>query len=150
MDRRFATFYLNRLLFGVEVHRVQEVMGHQAMTRVPLAPPVVRGLMNLRGQIVTALDLRTRIGLPERPAKELPVNLVVRNGDEAVSLLVDGIGDVVEVDDGMFEPPPSTLQGAARDLICGAYKLRNELLLVLDCEKAMTLDQSDSAPKSSR
>ena len=145
MATRISTFYLDRLWFGLDVDHVQEVIRYQEITPVPLAPAMVRGLINVRGQIMTALDLRQRMGLPDRPANKRPMNLVIRGSDEAVSLLVDDIGEVCEVDDSMFEPPPSTLQGAARDLICGAYKLRDELLIVLDAEKAMTLKQGNSA-----
>lgn len=137
--KQFATFYLDRLLFGVEVNKVQEVIRYQETTRVPLAPAIVTGLINLRGQIVTALDLRRRLELAERPADRLPMNVVVRAGDEAVSLLVDEIGDVLEVEDEMFESPPETLKGVARELIRGAYKLKDRLLLVLDTEKAVSI-----------
>jgi len=137
--KQFATFYLDRLLFGVEVGKVQEVIRYQEMTRVPLAPSVVTGLINLRGQIVAALDLRRRLELTERAADRLPMNVVVRAGDEAVSLLVDEIGDVLEVEDESFEPPPETLKGVAHELIRGAYKLKDRLLLVLDTEKAVSI-----------
>jgi len=137
--KQFATFYLDRLLFGVEVGKVQEVIRYQEMTRVPLAPSVVTGLINLRGQIVTALDLRRRLELTERAADRLPMNVVVRAGDEAVSLLVDEIGDVLEVEDESFEPPPETLKGVAHELIRGAYKLKDRLLLVLDTEKVVSI-----------
>jgi purine-binding chemotaxis protein CheW len=137
--KQFATFHLDRLLFGVEVGKVQEVIRYQEMTRVPLASSVVAGLINLRGQIVTALDLRKRLELAERTSDRLPMNVVVRNGEEAVSLLVDEIGDVLEVEDEAFETPPETLKGNARDLIRGAYKLKERLLLVLDTEKAVNL-----------
>src|SRR5262245_33457779 len=110
------------------------------MTRVPLAPPVVRGLINLRGQIVTAIDLRRRLQLSERPAEQPPMNVVIRTDNEAVSLLVDEIGDVREVDEETFERPPETLKGVARELIRGAYKLKDRLLLVLDTEKAVCLE----------
>src|SRR5438445_1840154 len=96
--RQFCTFFLDELFFGVEVKKVQEVLRYQVMTRVPLAPPVVRGLINLRGQIVTAMDLRIRLQLSELPADQLPMNVVVRDGDGATSLLVDRIGDVLEVE----------------------------------------------------
>lgn len=135
--KQFSTFYLDRYLFGVEVSQVQEVVRHQEMTRVPLVPAVIAGLINLRGQIVTALDLRRRLQMPARAADKLPVNVVVRCGDEAVSFLVDEIGDVLTVADETFEAPPETLQGEARELIRGAYKLSDRLLLVLDAEKTM-------------
>jgi purine-binding chemotaxis protein CheW len=138
--KQFATFYLDRLLFGVEVAKVQEVIRYQEMTRVPLASSVVTGLINLRGQIVTALDLRRRLDLAERASDRLPMNVVVRTGDEAVSLLVDEIGDVLEVEDEIFESPPETLQGVARELIRGAYKLKDRLLLILDTEKTVTIN----------
>lgn len=135
MTRQFSTFYIDRLFFGVEVSKVQEVIRYQEMTRVPLAPVIVAGLINLRGQIVTAIDLRRRLELDERAAGRLSVNVVVRTGDEAVSLLVDEIGDVLELEDRDFEPAPETLQGIARELIRGAYKLKERLLLVLETEK---------------
>jgi len=137
--KQFSTFYLDRLLFGVEVARVQEVLRYQEMTPVPLAAPVVSGLINLRGQIVTALDLRRRLKLAERATDRLPMNVVVRVGEEAVSLLVDEIGDVFEVDDDAFELPPETLQGEARRLIRGAYKLEDKLLLVLDTDEVVSV-----------
>ncbi len=136
---QFCTFYLDGLFFGVDVLSVQEVIRYQEMTRVPLASAVVRGLINLRGQIVTAVDLRQRLELRERPADQLPMNVVVRTDDGAVSLLVDEIGDVLEVDQENFERPPETLQGAARTLIRGVYKLKDSVLLILDTEKAVTV-----------
>jgi purine-binding chemotaxis protein CheW len=114
---------------------VQEVMRTLEMTPVPLAPHAVRGLINLRGQIVTAIDLRRRLGLPERAADQEPMNVVMRTDDGAVSLLVDEIGDVIEVNEDAFEPPPDTLQGDARALIKGVYKLNGQLLLILDSVK---------------
>jgi purine-binding chemotaxis protein CheW len=135
--RQFCTFVLDGLYFGVEVKKVQEVIRYQEMTRVPLAPKVVRGLINLRGQIVTAIDLRRRLALAERPADRRPMNVVVRGDEGAMSLLVDEIGDVVEVQEDSFERPPETLNGVARELIRGAYKLKERLLLVLDTEKTV-------------
>src|ERR671936_28074 len=96
-EHKFCTFTLDGLLFGVEVLKVQEVIRYLEMTRVPLAPAVVRGLINLRGQIVTAIDLRRRLELSDRPADQQPVNVVVHTDDGAVSLLVDEIGDVLQV-----------------------------------------------------
>ncbi len=133
--KQFCTFFLNGLYFGVEVTHVQEVLRHQPMTRVPLAPATVQGLINLRGQILTAIDLRRRLELPARTGERLPMNVVVRTADGAVSLLVDEIGDVVEIQEDIFERPPETLRGVARDLVRGVYKLKERLLLVLDTEK---------------
>jgi len=137
--KQFSTFVVDRLLFGVEVEKVQEVIRYQQMTRVPLAPSVVRGLINLRGQIVTAIDLRGRLGLRERAAGDLPMNVVVRHEDGAVSLLVDEIGDVLEVEEETFELPPGTLSGEAGELIRGVYKLKDKLLIALDTDKMLNL-----------
>jgi len=137
--KQFCTFFLNGLFFGVEVVQVQEVLRQQPMTRVPLAPATVRGLINLRGQIVTALDLRERLDLPTRTSDAPPMNVVVRTADGAVSLLVDEIGDVVEISEDIFERPPETLTGVARELVQGVYKMKERLLLILDTEKTVGL-----------
>lgn len=139
VEKRFSTFYLDGLYFGVEVEQVQEVLRHQTMTRVPVAAPVIGGLINLRGQIVTAIDLRRRLGLVDRAADQLPMNVVVRTDEGVVSLLVDEIGDVVEVKDESFEPPPDTLKGESRELVRGVYKLKERLLLVLDTARALDI-----------
>lgn len=136
--RQLCTFFLHGLYLGVDVTRVQEVIRYQAMTRVPLAAPEVRGLINLRGQIVTALELRTRLALPPRPDTEKPMNVVIRTGGGTVSLLVDEIGDVVEVREDAFERVPETLPAAMRELFQGVYKLSPRLLLVLDPERAVS------------
>lgn len=136
-SKQLCTFLLNEMLFGIEVLEIQEVISHQAMTPVPLAPNVVQGLINLRGQIVTAVDLRRRLSLPPRNADLLPINLVVHTNDGAVSLLVDDIGDVVEVGSDTFEPPPETIGDSARELIDGVYKLKGRLILNLNKDKAV-------------
>ena len=137
MADQFCTFYLDGLYLGVGVKEVQEVIRYQEMTRVPLAPDTVSGLINLRGQIVTAIDLRRRLGLPDRDPETLPMNVVVQGDDGAVSFLVDEIGDVVEVDDDTFERAPETMRGLARELIKGVYKRDGELLLVLDTDRSL-------------
>lgn len=141
-SKQFCTFFLHGLFFGVDVRRVQEVIRYQEMTAVPLAPRMIEGLINLRGQIVTAIDLRRRLDLPGRPEGELPMNVVVRSEDGAVSLLVDEIGDVVELEDSVYERPPETLTGVARELIRGVYKLKERLLLILDTEKTVCVSTS--------
>lgn len=131
---QLCTFFLDGVLFGVDVAQVQEVIRAQPMTPVPLAPAAVRGLINLRGQIVTAIDMRTQLGV--EAAEQAPTNVVVRSGESITSLLVDEIGDVVEVESGLFEPPPQTLPRRTRALIKGVYKLDPRLLLLLDIERA--------------
>jgi purine-binding chemotaxis protein CheW len=134
--RQFATFTVDTLLFGVEVYKVQEVIRYQDMTAVPLAGHGAAGLINLRGEVVTAVDMRTRLSLPPLAEGVLPMNVVVRVDDEPVSLLVDAIGDVAHVSSDQFEEPPETMTGPGRALITGAYKLENALLLALDFARA--------------
>jgi purine-binding chemotaxis protein CheW len=140
--QQFCTFYLDKLMFGVELGKVQEVIRYLEITEIPLAPRVVRGLMNLRGQIVTAMDLRRRLDLPDRPEDAHPMNVVIRSADGAVSLLVDEIGDVVEVTEDSFERPPETLQGNVREVILGVHKLEKQLMHVLNTEKACNTAES--------
>jgi len=136
---RFATFHVAGLLFGVDVLRVQEVLRYQPMTRVPKAPVEIEGLMNLRGQIVTAIDMRRLLRLPERDETAQPMNVVIRTEAGAVSLLVDEIGDVLDLEDAAYEPAPGNLDAAARKLVIGVVKLERELLLVLDPEQAIDI-----------
>ncbi|MGA3077515.1 MAG: chemotaxis protein CheW [Bryobacteraceae bacterium] len=139
-SREYATFFVDGLFFGIDVLQVQEVLRYQEMTRVPLAPAVIEGLINLRGQIVTAVDMRGRLKLRPRADGQTPMNTVVRTKEgAAVSLLVDEIGDVVEVDSDAFEPVPDNVDPAARDLLQGVYKLKDRLLLVLDTEKTIDI-----------
>ena len=143
-SRALCTFWLGEHCFGVDVLDVQEVIRFQEVTAVPLAPAVVVGLMNLRGQIITTCDLRRRLDLGDRDDTSRPMNVVVRTPDGPTSLLVDRIGDVVDVDPAMFEPPPPTVTGPARDLIVGAHKLSDRLLLELDVDLVidrMVLDE---------
>ena len=114
-----------------------------------MAPPAVEGLINLRGQIVLAIDLRRRLSLAGRSAGDLPVNVVVRTTDGAVSLLVDEIGDVIEVEQSSFEASPETLRGAVRSMILGVHKLEHKLLHLLDTERACQVHaDSDSVATS--
>ena len=137
--RQFCSFFLDGLRFGVDVQKVQEVVPYQEMTRVPLAPATVRGLLNLRGQIVTGIDLRRRLELAERPAESLPMNVVLRGEDSPVSFLVDDIGEVLEVASETGERPPETLRGRVRELIEAVYPLPDDLLLILDTVKTLDL-----------
>ncbi len=139
-QKQFCTFYLDNHMFGVKVEQVQEVFRYQEMTKVPLAPPVVRGLINLRGQIITAIDLRQRLGMEPLPEDKLPMNVVVRTKDGVVSLLVDEIADVLEVSEETHERPPETIPNEVRQLVLGVYKLSGKLLLILDSEKAVDVN----------
>lgn len=138
-SQQFCTFFLDGHVFGTPVPKVQELIQYQEMTRVPLAPDVVSGMINLRGQIVSAIDLRCRLGLPKRPEGQLPMNVVVRTNEGVVSLLVDEIGDVIEVQEEALESPPETLQGFAREVVRGVYKLSDRLLLAVDIDRIVDL-----------
>ncbi|HXX16789.1 MAG TPA: chemotaxis protein CheW [Candidatus Eremiobacteraceae bacterium] len=135
--RQFCTFFLQDQFFGVPVQQVQEVIRYQEMTHVPLMPEVIRGLINLRGQIVMAIDLRRRFGMENRAESQKPMNVVVRSDDGPVSFLVDEIGDVIEVEEDCAEQPPETLHADIRELLHGVYKLKDRLLLALDTERTV-------------
>lgn len=135
---QFATFLLDTQLFGIEVLRVQEVFKNQSKSNIPLAPPYVNGLINLRGQIVTLLDLRTRLGLPPKENNEkLPMNVVVNSGEGPVSLMVDEIGDVLDVTRDAFEAPPVTMHGKMSEYVHSVCKLNGDLLIVLDVDRLL-------------
>lgn len=141
---QFATFFVTDLFFGIDVLNVQEVLRHQEMTRVPLSPSVIDGLINLRGQIVTAIDMRRRLGLAARTDDGSSLNVVVRTQEGAVSLLVDEIGDVLEVDPSTYERTPDNLAPGSKELIRGIYKLKDRLLLILDTEKTVELPPAEA------
>ncbi len=134
--RAWCTFRLDEKLYAVPVEHVQEVLRSAVVTRVPLAPRAVRGLINLRGEIVTVVDLRQPLQLPSaKPAS--PTLVVVRDGASSLTLAVDAIEDVTWTREEEFEPCPDTLHPAAREMIHGCYKLSNDLLLVLNLERAL-------------
>jgi purine-binding chemotaxis protein CheW len=137
MSTQLATFRLDDSVYGVDVAVVQEVLRSQPRTRVPLAPPAIAGLINLRGQVLTAIELREQLGMAPRTAGVEPMVIVIRVSGDPVAILVDSIGAVVDVEDDQFETPPDTLTGIARELILGVYKLDDHLLLSLDVHKAI-------------
>jgi purine-binding chemotaxis protein CheW len=139
MSTRFCTFHVGELLLGVEVELVQEVLGEEPMTRVPLADPWVSGLLNLRGQIVTAIDARRRLGLPPRRPGDRTANIVLRMPDGAVSLVVDREGDVVDLPEDEIEPLPENVSPAIRAVVSGTCKVGESLLLMLDAERTLTI-----------
>lgn len=136
MGRQLATFVLGGARYGVDVLLVQEALRFQERTPVPLAPAGVAGLVNLRGEVVLSVDLRHRLGLAPLAQDDEPMMVVVQVHGEPISLLVDDVGDVVDVAESQFETPPDTLDPALRELILGAYKLPDGLLLALDVARA--------------
>lgn len=137
---QYCTFRLDGHLFGVPVQHVQEVLRPMEVTPVPLSAGEVTGLINLRGQIVTTLELRTRLAMTDRDGEDPAVCVVVRTADGTpVSLVVDAIGDVLEPEESLKEPPPETVPASVRTLVTDVCKLPEELLLVLDTELATTV-----------
>ncbi|HUB68152.1 MAG TPA: chemotaxis protein CheW [Candidatus Methylacidiphilales bacterium] len=146
MKRQLCTFTVGNLLFGVDVLSVQEVLRPQPMTRVPRAPSLIRGLINLRGQILTAVDLRERLGLPAAPPEISGMNVVVQLPGGLAGLLVDQVGEVLDLSAEQFEANPVTLRSTIREVISGVYKLKDRLLLLLDIQAAVTIPAAVSAP----
>ncbi len=138
-QKQYCTFYLNDLMFGIDVLKVQEIILPQEMTEVPLSTPSIRGLINLRGQVVTAIDLRRWLGFVPVANGNKAMNVVIRAEEDILSFLVDDISDVLEPDEGSFELPPETLEENIRELINGVYKLENQLLLVMNAERTFEL-----------
>ncbi len=138
-QKQYCTLRVADLLLGIEVGEIQEIIRDTSFTPVPMAHPAIRGLINLRGQIVTAIDLRRRAGLASADDGAEYMTMVLGTAEEPLALVVDSVGDVVEVAAEAFEPPPDTLRGEARRMIDGAYKLERELLLVLNLRVVLDL-----------
>jgi purine-binding chemotaxis protein CheW len=139
ITRQFCTFFLNQIHFGVPIHQVQEIIRQQTPTRVPLAESDVCGLINLRGQIITVVNLKRRLEMPQVIPDDLldtaQYNIVIRANDDVISLEIDRLDDILELSDDDFELPPATFHGTLRPFLQGAYKLANGFLLVLDPAK---------------
>jgi purine-binding chemotaxis protein CheW len=142
-----CTFYVNGYFFGVDVLKVREVIRYQHMTKIPLAPEIIQGLINLRGEIVTAIDLRRTINTKSRNAtlNKSPMNVVIMTDESPVSLLVDEIGDVVELDSKKLEEPPQTIHPSAKRLVDQVYKMDDRLMLILNVNAAIDVDAAMSA-----
>lgn len=138
-SQQFATFRLDDLWFGIDVLQVQEVLRYQEMTRVPLAPESISGLVNLRGQLVTAIDLRRVFEMEERKSTDLPMSVVTCAHQGLLSLLVDEISDVVSLDGAEFVPPPETVPAAARKMISQVCALKDKLLMILNNDSVSKL-----------
>lgn len=137
MRHQLATFRLDNRLYGVDVDRVQEALRLQTHTPVPLSAPAVAGLVNLRGEVVLLIDLRAQLGRTPFAKDAQPMMMVVHNDGEPVSLLVDQVGAVIEVDTSTKGTPPPTLDPELRDYVTGVYTLEEDLLLHLDVSRAV-------------
>ena len=138
--RQFCTFGLGGLHFGVDVGSVQEVIRHREMTRVPTASPVARGLINLRGQIVLAVDLRHRLGIEAPRPLDESLHVIIRAGDRPTSLLVDEIGEILDLGGLAMEAPPETIGAGVRAFLGGIYPLPDRLLMVLDAARLVDFE----------
>ena len=136
---QLATFFLHGELFGVDALHVQEILTYQEITSVPLAPEYVKGLINLRGQIVTVIDLRRRLGFEQLEDESTGMNLIVNSNEGLMSLLVDQIGNVLDVHHDHLKPPPGTIRGIAVHYIEAVCQLQDDLLIVLDLDSILQL-----------
>ncbi len=130
--KEFLTMMIDGQMFGIPVLQVQDVLGEQRVTRIPLSPPEIAGSLNLRGRIVTAINLRRRLGLSELSGDKKSMSIVVEHHGELYSLIVDGVGEVLSLDDDDFEKTPATLDQSWRDVSSGIYRLKDKLLVVFD------------------
>lgn len=140
---KICTFHVAEYFFGLDVSRIQEVIRYQEMTHIPLAHETISGLINMRGQIVTAINMRQRLGFSAMPENEKPLNIIVRTDDGAVSLLVDNIGDVIDIPRDTFEALPENLKGDIQQVLKEVCKLDNKLLLILDIEQVLNIGQEE-------
>jgi len=144
-SKEYATFYLNGEYLGIDVLRVQEILAHQPMTPVPRGPKYVAGLINLRGQIVAAIDLREKMQMPSNPDAIEPMNIIVRGSEVPTSFIVDRVGDVIEVSDNALEAGPDSFQGPISKYMVGVHKLEKSLLTVIDVDKIVNPSSSEAA-----
>lgn len=138
-ERVFVTLTVGDQLCGVPVLGVRDILAEQAITRIPLAPPEIAGSLNLRGRIVTAIDLRHRLGLPPVPPGTPRMSVVAEQGGELYALLVDQVAEVMSLKEAAFEPNPQTLAPAWAQFSAGIYRLDNRLLVVLDVARLLEM-----------
>jgi len=140
----FVTMTIEDQLFGIPVLQVQDVLGPQHINDVPLAPKEVAGSLNLRGRIVTAIDVRTRLGLPPRPDDDAGMSVVVEHGSDLYSLIIDSVGEVLSLPASAFESNPSTLDDVWRDVTDGIYQLEDKLMIKLNIDRLLNFDNAQN------
>ncbi|PWC39602.1 chemotaxis protein CheW [Azospirillum sp. TSO35-2] len=144
-NQDFVTMTIADQMFGIPVLQVQDVLGHQRITRIPLAPPEVAGSLNLRGRIVTAIDVRLRLGLTGRPKDKPGMSIVVDLRGELYSLMVDSVGEVLSLTKEDFERNPATLDPRWREVSTGIYRLNGQLMVVLDVPRLLNFTTIETA-----
>ena len=144
-NRDFVTMTIHGQLFGIPVLTVQDVLGPQKITRIPLASPEVAGALNLRGRIVTAIDVRKRLGLPPAEQDAKSMSVVVDYRGELYSLIIDSVGEVLSLPSDTFERNPATLDPAWREVSAGVFRLKGQLLIVLDVARLLAFKRAEAA-----
>lgn len=138
-----ATFLVGDALCGMDILKIQEINKLIDMTTVPQAPSYVLGILNLRGQIITSIDLSQKLGLGKTDLSLDPKNIIVNSHSEHIGLLVKKISDVIPADKDKFEPPPSNMGGIQGEFFTGVYKTEDKLIGILDVEKVLRLEESN-------
>lgn len=136
-NQEIAVFQVDQILCGLDIKHVQEINKHINITKVYGAPDYVRGIMNLRGQIVTVIDMRKKFGLECREVNDDMRIVVTRTNEESIGLLVDGVRDVIMADMENIEPPPSNVRGISSAYFSGVLKMKDALLMILNKEKIL-------------
>lgn len=145
-SKDYITVYLGDQIFGIPVLQIQDILRTQCITQVPLSPPEIAGSLNLRGRIVTAIDLRRRLGMESNfRQKKKFMNVVIEYQGELYSLLVDKVGEVLNLPDSQYENNPSTLEEDWRDVSCGIYRLKDDLLVILDVDALLDFEREVAA-----
>ena len=136
-SKDYLTVTIAEQRFGIPILQVQDVLREQTVTNIPLAPKEVAGSLNLRGRIVTAIDVRKRLGLPDKDGDVPSMSVVVEHNNELFSLIIDSVGDVLRFKDKYYENNPGTLDPVWRDVSTGIYQLEEELLVVMDVSRLL-------------
>ena len=138
-SKEFLTIIIAGQRFGIPILQVQDVLGEQTIAKIPLAPPEVAGSLNLRGRIVTAIDMRCRLGIkPQNEDTHSEMGVVVEHDNELYSLIIDQVGDVMRLKNKNFETTPATLDPLWKEIASGIYRLEDELLVILDVPKFLS------------
>jgi purine-binding chemotaxis protein CheW len=144
-QQEFVTLRIGKQLFGISVLAVQDVMRHQSIAPIPLAPEFIAGSLNVRGRIVTAFDMRRRLNLGAYPEPNKIMLAVVEVQHELFALMVDSVGDVLSLNMENFEKVPANMDGGWRTMAAGVFKLETELLVILDVGNVINLASKESA-----